>query len=134
MRVYVHIYDSCFYSLGTRPSHTEGKEGLVPRLLLLVLIIILPMTAHYCNTHAQNLGGQRAYPCSTIKDQSRLNQTVIIYYQDLMYIQQDSCTKQVLQKLLQDSYIKLCKMFAYIVKLITAKFKMYEVHSNYIID
>ena len=48
-----------------------------------------------------------------------------------MYIQQDSCTKQVLQKLLQDSYIKLCKMFAYIVKLITAKFKMYEVHSKY---
>ena len=100
MRVYVHIYDSCFYSLGTRPSHTEGKEGLVPRLLLLVLIITLPMTAHYCNMHAQNLGSQRAYPCSTIKDQSHLNQTVIIYYQDLMYIQQDSCTKQckVLQK------------------------------------
>ena len=53
-----------------------------------------------------------------------------------MYIQQDSCTKQckVLQKLSQDSYVKLCKVFAYIVKLITAKFKMYEVHSKYIID
>ena len=38
-------------------------------------------------------------------------------------------------KLLQDSCIKLHKIFAYIVKLITTKFKMYvkilEVHSKY---